>query len=110
MPLTRCSIIGYDVGRMKFRFTMLRPDGKTVDCEISGAALDYMIGTKGGSIAERNSQFVQLRDKIEQIASDLFERNVTDQVRIFAKHVDLPLRNNGQGGEGLGRGPWRAPN
>jgi hypothetical protein len=92
MPLTRGSIIGYDAVRMTFRFTMLRPDARIVDCEVSGPAMDYMIGTKGGSLEERHSQFAELRDKIEQIASDMFDRDATYLVRIFAKHVDLRLR------------------
>jgi hypothetical protein len=92
MPLTRGSIIGYDAVRMMFRFTMLRPDGAVVDCGISSAALDDLFDTKGGSLEERNSQFAELRDKIEQIASDIFDRNATHQIRIFAKHVDLRLR------------------
>jgi hypothetical protein len=92
MPLTRGSIIGYEAVRMTFRFTMLRPNARIVDCEISGPAMDYMNGTKGGSLEERHSQFAGLRDKIEQIASDMFDRDTTYQVRIFAKSVDLRLR------------------
>jgi hypothetical protein len=92
MPLTRGSIIGYDAVRMTFRFTMLRPDGTVVDCGISSAALDDLFDTKGATSEERNSQFVELRDKIEQIASDIFGRNASHQVRIFAKHVDQRLR------------------
>jgi hypothetical protein len=92
MPLTRGSIIGYDAGRMIFKFTMLRPDGRVVDCGISGAAMDDLVGDKGGSPEERALQFVELRDRIEQIASDMFDRNSTHQVRIFSKHVDLKLR------------------
>jgi hypothetical protein len=99
MPLMRGSIIGYDAGRMTFKFTMLRPNGGIVDCAISGPAMDDLFGTKGGSLEERNSQFTELRDKIEQIASDLFDRNATYQVRIFSKHVDLPLRNKDPGGK-----------
>jgi hypothetical protein len=51
-----------------------------------------LIGAKGGSLEERNSQFGELRDKIEQLASDIFDRNPSHQVRIFSKHVDLPSR------------------
>jgi Protein of unknown function (DUF1488) len=92
MPLTRGSIIGYDAVRMTFRFTMLRPDGVVVDCGISSAAMDDLFDTKGASPEQRNIQFAQLREKIEQIASDMFDRDATYQVRIFAKHVDTPLR------------------
>jgi hypothetical protein len=92
VPLTRGSIIGYDAGRMTFRFTMLRLDGTVVDCGVSGPAMDDLVGAKGGSLEERNSQFGELRDKIEQLASDIFDRNPSHQVRIFSKHVDLPSR------------------
>jgi hypothetical protein len=97
MPLKRGSIIGHDAGRMTFRFTMLRPDGKIAGCGISSAAMDDLSGTKGASPEERCSQFEDLRDKIEQIASDIFDRNATNQVRIFSKHVDLASRNKGPG-------------
>jgi hypothetical protein len=59
-------------------------DGRVVDCGISGPTMDNLIGTKGGSLEERNSQFAELRDKIEQGASDIFDRNATQQVRIFS--------------------------
>jgi hypothetical protein len=58
---------------MTFRFTMLRPDGKIVGCGISSAAMDDLFGTKGASPEERCSPFEDLRDKIEQIASDIFD-------------------------------------
>jgi hypothetical protein len=92
MPLQRGSIIGYDAGRMTFKFAMLRSDGRVVDCGISGAAMDELVGNKGGSPEERHSQFVELRDGIEQIASDIFDRNASHQVRIFSKHVDPRIR------------------
>jgi hypothetical protein len=92
MPLQRGSIIGYDAGRMTFTFTMLRPVGMVVDCGISSAAIDDLFGTKGASAEERDSQFAEQRDKIEQIASDIFDRDASHQVRIFSKHVDMRLR------------------
>jgi hypothetical protein len=39
MPLTRGRMLGYDVDRMAFEFTMLNKD-ETVPCEISSAAMD----------------------------------------------------------------------
>jgi hypothetical protein len=48
---------------------------KSAPRSISSAALDDLFDTKGGSLEERNSQFAGLRDKIEQIASDIFDRN-----------------------------------
>jgi hypothetical protein len=92
MPLQRGSIIGYDAGRMTFKFTMLRPDGMVVDCGISNAAMDDLFHTKGASAEERKSQFVEQRETVEQIASDIFDREATHQVRIFWKHLDQGLR------------------
>jgi hypothetical protein len=46
--------------------------------------MDDLIGGQGGSFEERNSQFGELRDKIEQLASDIFDRNSSHQVRIFS--------------------------
>ena len=39
MPLTRGKVLGYDLERLAFRFTMLN-DSETVECQISDAAMD----------------------------------------------------------------------
>jgi len=44
MPLIRGNIVGYDVARMRFGFTMLKTEWKTVECSISGAPLDHLAG------------------------------------------------------------------
>src|SRR5882724_5694515 len=44
MPLLRGNVFGYDVARMSFEFTMLTSDARTVECSISGAALDHFAG------------------------------------------------------------------
>jgi hypothetical protein len=98
MPLKRGSVIGYDNGRMTFEFTMLTPEAEIVDCGISSVALDHLMGNKGALPQGRNAQFAELRDKIEQIASDIFDRERTNHIRIFSKHVDLPSRNKGARG------------
>jgi hypothetical protein len=65
MPLVRGNVVGYDAARMTFEFTMLTPDAKMVGCTISSAALDFWAGQKGTYPAERENQFVRLRDTIE---------------------------------------------
>lgn len=89
MPLTRGEIVGHDQHRLAFKFTMLN-DGEVVSCQISDAALDSLAGMVGTEGFARQAQFLSLRDTIEQIASDLFDRHMSlngSVIRIFAKHV-----------------------
>jgi hypothetical protein len=92
MPLTRGRILGYDPDQMTFRFTMMH-EAKMVDCEISSAALDDLGGEKGTRPGEREAQFTRLRDEIERVTSDTFDktgqthRTVGELVRIFSKHI-----------------------
>ena len=85
MPLTRGEVVGYDLARMMFRFTMQTSDRRTVACEISSIAMDSIAGVKGTLPTKREAQFLRLRDRIERIASDKFERDNFEPVRIFAK-------------------------
>ena len=92
MPLTRDRIIGHDNERLAFRFTMLN-DTETVECQISDAALDELGGVKGTESMARQAQFLALRDAVEGIASDIFQKSphVKGQiVRIFTKHIQKP--------------------
>ena len=89
MPLTRDRIIGHDNERFAFRFTMLN-DGVAVECQISDAAMDELGGVKGTESIARQAQFLALRDAVEGIASDVFDRGPCFKgqiVRIFTKHV-----------------------
>ena len=89
MPLTRDRIIGHDNERLAFRFTMLN-DADTVECQISDAAMDELGGVKGTESMARQAQFLSLRDAVESIASDIFDKGpcVKGQiVRIFTKHI-----------------------
>ena len=90
MPLTRGDIIGYDAGRMSYKFTMMN-GGAAIDCEISSVALNDLIGDRWSKqeIADRDAQFLKFRDLIESIASDLFNAGPSRPkvVRIFAKHL-----------------------
>ena len=90
MPLGRAHIIGYDANRMFFEFTMIDKAGAIIGYEISAAALDQLAGAKGTMPDEREAQFLQLRDTIEQIASDLFDKGTATPAkttRIFYHHV-----------------------
>jgi Protein of unknown function (DUF1488) len=90
MPLMRGDALRFDLDRMAFEFTMLDNDGDTVRCQISGAAMDELAGTRGTASSERAAQFMSLRNEIERIASERFDRGGILKgavVRIFAKHI-----------------------
>src|SRR5690349_15179477 len=87
MPLLRDRIIGHDLGRLAFRFTMLN-DGDVVDCQISDAAMDELAGMQGTESSARQAQFLSLRETIERIASDLYDEAPRFKgyvVRIFVR-------------------------
>ncbi|WKA26833.1 DUF1488 family protein [Bradyrhizobium roseum] len=89
MPLTRDRIIGHDTERLAFRFTMLN-GGDTVECQISDAAMDELGGTRGTESRARQAQFLALRDTVEGVASEMFDRVPVVKgrvIRIFTKHV-----------------------
>jgi hypothetical protein len=89
MPLTRGQTVGYDDKRLAFRFTMLNA-GDTIDCQISDAAMDELVGTKGSPHTIREAQFLEHRETIEGLASDLFDAAGALRgavVRIFSKHI-----------------------
>ena len=89
MPLMRDRIIGHDLERLAFRFTMLN-DGEVVQCQISDAAMDELAGVKGTESLARQAQFTALRDAVERIASDMFDAAPVVKgyvVRIFTKHI-----------------------
>jgi hypothetical protein len=100
MPPLRGNVAGYDVGRMTFEFTMLTADAKIVGCGISSSAMDHLIGSKGALPQEREAQFSQLRDKVEQIVSDIFDQKAIYHIRIFTKDVDFPSRSKKPRGPG----------
>ena len=89
MPLTRDRIIGHDNERLAFRFTMLHGEMK-VECQISDAAMDELAGARGTESIARQAQFLALRDAVEGIASDMFDRVPVIKgrvIRIFTKHI-----------------------
>jgi len=65
----------------------------TVECQISDAAMDELAGTKGTESMARQAQFLALRDAVEGIASDMFDKVPVVKgrvIRIFTKHVQPP--------------------
>jgi len=89
MPLTRGKIIGHDSERLAFTFLMLNGD-EPVECRISDAAMDELIGVKGTENSARQALFLANRDAIEKIASDLHDEKPTVKgavLRIFTKHI-----------------------
>jgi hypothetical protein len=64
-----------------------------VECQISDAAMDELGGTRGTESMARQAQFLALRDAIEGIASDMFDRVPVVKgriIRIFNKHIQKP--------------------
>jgi hypothetical protein len=52
--------------------------------------MDVLVGARGTIPAEREAQFLRLRDTIERIASDLFDKGLatpSGMIRIFRHHV-----------------------
>jgi hypothetical protein len=91
MPLERGRVVRYNADRMTFEFTMIdKATAKIVDCKISSTAMDQLAGAKGTMPSARVAQFLNMRDGIERIASDLFDKPVPSQVwmiHIFRHHV-----------------------
>ena len=90
MPLRRGRIIGYDSERLAFAFVMMNGD-EAVECRISDAAMDQLIGAKGSESLARRALFLTHRDAIEEIASDLYDAGPPVKgtvIRIFTKHVE----------------------
>jgi hypothetical protein len=89
MPLTRDKMIGHDIERLAFRFTMLNGE-EVVQCQISDAAMDELAGMQGTESSARHAQFLSLRETIERMASNLYDeapRFKGHVVRIFTKHL-----------------------
>jgi hypothetical protein len=95
MALTRGRIVGYDKERMAFRFSMLN-GAEEVDCQISAAAIDELVGGPRRGV-DRETQFSQLRDTVERLASIKFDNSAVvggSVVRIFAKDIGKSSRND----------------
>jgi hypothetical protein len=89
MPLMRDKIIGHDLERLAFRFTMMRED-EVIQCQISDAAMDELAGTQGTESSARQAQFTSLRETIERVASDVYDEAPRFKgyvVRIFIRHL-----------------------
>ena len=71
MALTQGSFQEYDFNRMVVKFTM-KNDQATVDCAISTDAMDQLEGSSRTSPAQREQQFLRLRDQIEERAARKF--------------------------------------
>jgi hypothetical protein len=96
MPLTRGRILGYDNERMAFRFSML-DGGEEFECQISAAAIDELVGGPRGHYVDRETQFLQLRETIEGLATAKFDTGTIVRgsvLRIFAKDIPKALRRN----------------
>jgi hypothetical protein len=102
MPLISHEIEGHDEDRHAFRFSMLNDDYVVV-CQISDAALDDLAGAKGTESSARMEQFLALREKIEQTASQLFDEKPILRgavIRIFSKHLAAKADTVSEGDSG----------
>jgi hypothetical protein len=90
MPLMRDKIVGHDLERLAFRFTMLDGD-EVVQCQISDAAMDELAGMQGTESSARQAQFLSLRGTVERLASELYDEAPRFRgyvVRIFVRHLE----------------------
>jgi hypothetical protein len=71
MALTQGEYGEYDFDRMVVRFTM-KNDQAIVVCAISTDAMDQLEGSSRTQPAQREQQFLRLRDRIEQRAARKF--------------------------------------
>ncbi|MFY9954012.1 hypothetical protein [Bradyrhizobium sp.] len=74
-------------GNRELRATMPLTRGRTI---VSSGAMNHLAGTRGMLPAERKAQFLHLRDRIERIASELFDGMPMPpggKIRIFYHHV-----------------------
>jgi len=68
MALTQGSFQDYDFNRMVVRFTM-KNDQADIACAISTDAMDQLEGSSRTPPAQREQQFLRLRDRIEARAA-----------------------------------------
>jgi Protein of unknown function (DUF1488) len=71
MALTRGNFGEYDFNRMVVLFTM-KNDETNVACAISTDAMDQLEGSSRTPPAQREQQFLRLRDRIEERAARKF--------------------------------------
>jgi hypothetical protein len=71
MALTHGEFQEYDFNRMVVLFTM-KNDETSVACAISTDAMDQLEGSSRTSPAQREQQFLRLRDRIEERAARKF--------------------------------------
>src|SRR3978361_2244483 len=71
MALTQSHFQEYDFARMIVRFTM-KNDQASVACAISTDAMDQLEGSSRTPPAQREQQFLRLRDRIEARAARKF--------------------------------------
>ena len=71
MALTQGSVQEYDFNRMVVLFTM-KNDQANVPCAISTDAMDQLEGSSRTPPAQREQQFLRLRDRIEERAARKF--------------------------------------
>lgn len=71
MALTQSHFQEYDFNRMVVRFTM-KNDEATIACAISTDAMDQLEGSSRMPAAQREQQFLRLRDRIEERAARKF--------------------------------------
>ena len=71
MALTQGGFQAYDFNRMVVLFTMMN-DKTEVPCAISTDAMDQLEGSSRTPAAQREQQFMRLRDRIEERAARKF--------------------------------------
>lgn len=88
MPLERGSPIGYNAKLLVFEFSMMN-GSHAIFCQISITAMDGLEKRRTYGVPDRLTQFLQFRDIIEMVASDLWDGQGLDpdgKLRIYRKH------------------------
>lgn len=72
MALMQCEFQAYEFNRMVVLFTMMNDEAK-ISCAISTDAMDHLEGSSGTPPAQREHQFMRLRDRIAERAIRKFQ-------------------------------------
>ena len=73
MALTQGAFQAYDFNRMIVQFTMMNGDSEVL-CAVSTGALDDLDKPFKATSAQREAQFLKLRDRIEECVAQKFLR------------------------------------
>ena len=91
MALTQGQFKSFDFNRMVVLFTMFN-DVTEISCAVSTDAMDHLEGSSRTLSAHRESQFLRLRDRIEQRTIRKFQAAELEGVPpgVVLRRIDFP--------------------